>query len=279
MTNAEYHASGAVSKSILDMIHKSPAYYKHCMENPREQTEAMLLGSVVHKLVLEPAEFTGEYAIAPECDRRTKDGKAAYNAFIEALGAGLTAVPAATYETAKAMAEAVRAHPIASMLLQDGNAEQSFFWERDGIKCSCRPDWLRDDGLVVDLKTTKNSSSDEFKRSAYNFRYYVQAWWYLDGLLRCGITAEKFIFIAVESAPPYHVCVYAADDMFVKLGKIEAMEDFETYRRCTESGEWYGYEKHPAVHDLSLPEYVAKRFSQEYTENPVKEEILWESQF
>lgn len=259
MTNAEYHASGAVSKSILDMIHRSPAYYKYCSENPREQTESMLLGSVVHKLILEPADFTAEFAVCPECDRRTKDGKAAYNAFLDALGDGLTAVPAATYETAMAMTEAVRTHPIACKLLSGGKAEQSFFWEQDGIKCSCRPDWLRDDGLIVDLKTAKNASPDAFQRDAFNFRYYVQAWWYLNGLRQCGIKADEFLFIAVESAPPHTVCVFAADDLYYKLGEQEAMEDFRVYKECLETGNWYGYEKSPEIHSLTLPDYIARR--------------------
>lgn len=258
MTSAEYHASGAVSKSVLDMIHRSPAYYAYCKEHPREQTESMLLGSVFHKLVLEPDTFAAEFAVAPECDRRTKDGKAAWTEFQDALGDGVTPIAAQTYVTALCMRDAVRAHEIASRLLTDGKAEESYFWERDGIKCSCRPDWLKDNGLCIDLKSTQNASPDAFTRDAYNFRYYVQAWWYVDGLKRRGIQAEDFIFIACENKPPFHVCVYAADDLYFKLGEEEALADFAKYKECLETGEFYGYDKSPEVHSLSLPDYVAR---------------------
>lgn len=259
MTNEEYHASGAVSKSVLDMIHKSPAYYKYCMENPREQTEAMLLGSVVHKLVLEPQDFGSEFAVVPECDRRTKDGKAVYKAFCDALQDGVTAVPGDVHRQAQDMAEAVKAHPVAAKLLTDGKAEESLFWEQDGIKCACRPDWLRDDGLIVDLKTTQDASPESFIRDAYKYRYYVQAWWYHHGANLCGIQNDNFLFIAVESKPPHTVCVYAADDLYFKLGEQEAMRDFSTYKECTESDIWYGYEKKPEIHSLTLPDYIARR--------------------
>lgn len=259
MTNAEYHASGAVSKSVLDMIHKSPAYYKWCMENPREQTDSMLLGSVVHKLVLEPQDFGSEYAVIPECDRRTKDGKAVYKAFCDALQDGVTAVPGDVYRQAQAMADAVKAHPVAAKLLTDGKAEESYFWEQDGIKCSCRPDWLRNDGIVVDLKTTKDASPEGFQKSAYNFRYYVQAWWYINGLRKCGIDATEFVFIAVESTAPYTVAVYSADSMFYRLGEIEATQDFEKYKECLDSGVWYGYEKEPGIHPLSIPDWLVRK--------------------
>lgn len=259
MTNAEYHASGAVTKSVLDLVHKSPALYQYRKEHPQEATENMLLGSVVHKLVLEPEDFENEFAVLPEIDRRTKAGKDAYSDFTAGLVDGVVIVPQATYNTATAMKNAVLAHPIARMLLEAGKAEQSFFWERDGIKCACRPDWLRDDGLVVDLKTTKSAAPDDFQKSAYNFRYYVQAWWYLDGLQRCGVNAEQFVFIAVESSPPYNVCAFAADDLFFDLGRIEAEQDFETYKQCITSGAWYGYDKEPEVHSLSVPDYIARR--------------------
>ena len=259
MTNAEYHASGAVSKSILDLVHRSPAYYKYCMENPREQTESMLLGSVVHKLVLEPETFADEFAVAPDCDRRTKEGKAEWKGFTDALRDDVQPITGQMYETACNMRDAVKAHEIASRLLSDGKAEQSFFWERDGIKCSCRPDYLRDDGLVVDLKSTQNATPESFSRDAYSFRYYVQAWWYLDGLKKNGIQAENFLFIAVENKPPFHVCVYAADDLYYKLGEEEALQDFEKYKECTKSGIYYGYDKEPKVHSLSLPDYIARR--------------------
>lgn len=83
MTNSEYHANKAVSKSDLDLINRSPLHYINAVKNPKEQTESMLFGSVVHKLVLEPETFAAEYIAAPKCDRRTKEGKARWQEFID----------------------------------------------------------------------------------------------------------------------------------------------------------------------------------------------------
>lgn len=71
--------------SDLDLINRSPAYYRYVKENPKEQTLAMLLGSVFHKLVPEPETFTAEYAVCPAVDRRTKAGKEVYQAFVNSL--------------------------------------------------------------------------------------------------------------------------------------------------------------------------------------------------
>ena len=260
MTNSEYHANKAVSKSDLDLINRSPLHYINAVENPKEQTESMLFGSVVHKLVLEPETFAAEYIAAPKCDRRTKEGKARWQEFIDNITTE-TVISEEMLTEATAVAEAVRKNPVADKLLKGGKSEESYFWTDSvtGIECKCRPDYLRPDGIVVDLKTTENASPEKFVKSAYDYRYYVQAWWYLHGLKQCGINAHDFIFIAVEKKSPYAVCVYAADDLMLQLGEREAVENLRTYAECEKSGIWYGYEKEPEIHSLSLPDWVIKR--------------------
>lgn len=261
MTNAEYHAAPAVSKSDLDLINRSPAYYRYVKENPREQTVAMLLGSVFHKLVLEPESFAAEYAVCPAVDRRTKAGKEMHQAFADSLHDGIEVITDDVYKTAQAMAESVKKHTIAAKLLQGGQAETSYFWEENDIKCKCRPDYLRNDvKCVIDLKTTQNASPESFKKSAYDYRYHVQAAWYLRGLKACGIDVENFVFIAVEKEAPYTVCVYAADDLMFQLGEQEAMENLKTYAECRNTDIWYGYEKEPEIHSLSLPDWVIRKY-------------------
>lgn len=145
--------------SDLDLINRSPAYYRYVKENPKEQTLAMLLGSVFHKLVLEPETFTAEYAVCPAVDRRTKAGKEAYQAFVNSLNDDVEVITDDAYKTAQSMAAAVKSHPIANKLLQGGQAESAWFWEENGVKCKCRPDYLRADiKCVIDLKTTQNAS-------------------------------------------------------------------------------------------------------------------------
>lgn len=260
MTNAEYHAHPAVSKSDLDLINRSPLHYYNVKQNPKEQTEAMLFGSVVHKLVLEPEMFAAEYITAPQCDRRTKEGKALWQEFADSVK-NETVITEELFSEAKAIAEAVKNNLIADKLLKGGKAEQSFFWtDKDtGCECKCRPDYLRADGIVIDLKTTENASPSKFTKSAFDYRYHVQAWWYMHGLQQCGIDAQDFIFIAVERKSPYAVCVYAADDLMLQLGECEAVENLRTYAECEKTGIWYGYEKEPEIHSLSLPDWVIRQ--------------------
>lgn len=259
MTNAEYHAHPAVSKSDLDAVHRSPMHYLYRRENPQQPTSALLTGSVVHKMVLEPETFAEEYIAAPAIDRRTKAGKEEYAAF-EQEAAGKIIVPKDMIVLAGNIAEAISHHKKARALLSGGKAETSHFWTdiRTGIECKCRPDYLRS-GFCVDLKTTQDASPEAFEKAAYNYRYYVQAHWYLQGLKQCGVTdAEDFVFVAVEKEPPYAVAVYFADELMLALGEREARADLDLLSACKNTGLYHGYDED--IQPLSLPKWAAREF-------------------
>ncbi|MGG7074364.1 PD-(D/E)XK nuclease-like domain-containing protein [Campylobacter sp. 9BO] len=93
MTSKEYHSRPEISKSDLDLLAKSPLHLKLKHELKKEQTPSLLLGYVVHKLVLEPLEFESEFAIEPDCDKRTKDGKAEQAYFSELAGVAVKCKP------------------------------------------------------------------------------------------------------------------------------------------------------------------------------------------
>ena len=66
----------------LKKLMKSPAHYKHWKDNPQEDTQALLFGRAAHKYILETYDFYNEFAVAPNCDRRTKEGKETLNKFV-----------------------------------------------------------------------------------------------------------------------------------------------------------------------------------------------------
>lgn len=66
MTNAEYHGGPGVSKSLLDLIARSPAHMKAALDRPPEErtpTAAQAIGTAFHALVLEPGVFAKEYTL------------------------------------------------------------------------------------------------------------------------------------------------------------------------------------------------------------------------
>lgn len=265
LDNAAYHRHPAVSKSHLDQIARSPLHYWARYLDPNrvepEPTPAMRLGTAVHTLTLEQDTFAERYVVAPQFDRRTKAGKEEWAAF-EAEAAGRELISADDRATVSRMAEAVWTHPAAGALLKlKGKAEQSFLWtdEATGLECKCRPDWLADDGsLIVDLKTTEDASPAGFRKSIANFRYHVQAAWYLHGLEQATVRRpEGFIFICVEKKPPHAVAVYVADGEMINAGGERALQDLERLAECRAAGRWPGYSEE--IEPIGLPAWMRPR--------------------
>ena len=263
MENADYHRHSAVSKSHLDQIAKSPLHYWARYLDPNrvapEPTAAMAIGTAVHTHVLELDQWDARYVTAPEgINRRTNAGKAEWEAF-ETAATGRTVLSRTDAELVMRMGHSVFRHPAASMLLaMPGKAETTHMWtdEATGLQCKCRPDWLTDDGsLIVDLKTTEDASPAGFRKSIGNFRYFVQASWYLDGVERAtGKRPEQFIFLCVEKRAPFACAVYAADAEMIEAGANAAARDLDVLATCRQANAWPGYSDQ--IEPISLPPWM-----------------------
>jgi hypothetical protein len=253
LSNAEYHSLPSVSKSGLDLIRRCPALFKWRRENPSETTPAMRMGTLVHTAILEPHLMADEVIVAPRIDRRTAQGKADWAEF-QILAEGKELVTEDEMLKLEAIRAAVWAHPAAGKALgMLREVESSIFWTdpETGIECRCRPDGILNNGVIVDVKTTKDARPDEFAKSIANYRYHVQAAFYSDGYQAAfGEPPKGFAFIAVEPEPPHLVAFYVLDSRAVLRGRADYQADLRTYAACIESDEWPGLSEQPVVIDL-----------------------------
>jgi hypothetical protein len=207
MPAEQYHALSAIGHSGLVRIMRSPAHLRDYLSNAPEPTPAMQLGTAFHTALLEPDAFVQQFVVAPRFDRRTKEGKAAAEAW-DADNAGKTPLTADQMATIQLMSSSVRAHAGAARLLESGLAEMSGFWidRETGIECKCRPDFLAMAGEmatgIVDVKTCCDASADGFSRAIANLGYDLQAALYQDGLKALTGRELPFYFVAIEKEPP-----------------------------------------------------------------------------
>ena len=250
MTNQEYHKkTDYISKSLLDLVNKSPAHYKAYIEGEKQApTSAMNLGSLVHSVVFDQ----DNYAVLPECDRRTKEDKLIYDSFISNNEDKEIFASAKDYELALNIRNAVLSHPKAALLLEQGQAEIPVFGKIAELDAKCKVDFLNTKyNVCIDLKTTANSAPHEFAKSVYNYRYHVQAAFYMD-----LTKAERFIFIAIEKEAPFNVELYELDSEAIERGRQEYLSDIETLKKCKESNNFHGYTTDNKIHIISLPTWA-----------------------
>ena len=240
----EYLAMSAVSSSDLKALARSPAHYR--MRTEKEQTSAMLLGSLTHCMILEPDEVNSRYW-ACELDRRTK----AYKEAMADQPAGTVSVTLKEWEEARRMADTVHGNATCVSLLSSGLAEQSVFatvW--DDPDCSfvgkCRPDYLAEFGdsrIHVSLKTTRDASPDAFSKRPWGqywkLGYHMADAWYARVLACAGQPVEATVTIAIEA--PGIVQLYELSDSAMAEASEKVDELLALLSRCQASGEWPGY--------------------------------------
>ena len=252
MTNKQYHSMVEyLSKSSLDQLHKSPAHFQAYIQGEKkEPTASMVFGSLVHSVLFDQDDF----AIMPSCDRRTKEGKMLYEAFLETSEGKELIVTSEQHEQALLIAQSVAKHPKAAALLSEGVAEIPVFGQLGGMPAKCKPDFHNTKfNVLVDLKTTNDASPTEFAKSVWNFRYHVQAAMYMD-----LTNAKRFFFIAVEKEAPFNCEIYELDEESIAIGRAEYLADIETYKKCLKTDNWHGYTEEAAIHVISLPAWAKK---------------------
>lgn len=262
MTEKEYRGHPAISRSDLWRIAESPEKFKYYRENPEPPTPALLFGQLFHKMALEPDTLLEEFAVAPAVDRRTKDGKAAYAAFLEAAE-GKTILPQEDFARARQMCDALEANDFARKLL-NGEREKPFIWTDDltGEECKCRTDCLTEIGedlVIVDVKSADSAETEAFPRAAIKYGYDFQSAMYCEGVKVQTGREPLFVFIVIEKKPPYAINILQADKLFIRRGYDVFRELLGVYHDCKQTGNWYGYlGRSNQINNLALPAWLAK---------------------
>jgi exodeoxyribonuclease VIII len=252
----EYAAAPGLSTSMLKLFAEAPAKARFAAE--REETPAMLAGTLLHTALLEPAALEDRFD-ATDLDRR---GTKAWAEAEEKAG-NRRLVKRAEFEKALRMRDAILRHPVAAELLTGPLVvEQSLWWhdEATGLLCKGRPDGMRRDmRVLVDVKTTQSAAPHEFSRSCLKYRYHWQESRYRAGTKAAeGWEPDAFVFLAVESEGPHLAAAYELSPRDLALADEQVADMHRKWAAC-EAAEaagadpvdaWPGYPNNLATLDL-----------------------------
>lgn len=264
LTNEEYHAHPAISRSGLALVTQSPLHFWHRFHSGLYQqsppTPAFRLGTAAHMAILEPDLFACNYAEAPTISRTTKAGKEAWAAAAEG---GQDLLTADEIAHVSGMRTAVQQHPAARQALNVPGLNEASYITVDpgtGIEIKCRPDRLTESGWLVDLKTTRDASAAAFAKSTATFGYHLQAAFYMHCLDVLGERPKGFIIVAVEKDPPYAVQVFRITPSAIQLGTSAMFRALAVLRQCRLdyplANPWPAYSNE--VVDLELPPWAMR---------------------
>lgn len=239
--NNYYEDTDYVSNSMLNLLDKSPAYFRYVMDHPIRPTQAMKFGSAFHMNVLQPNEFQKEYAISPKFDKRTKIGKEKFAEF-QSENINKKVITESDYEIMEQMTSKIYRESLTKELLTNGESEKIIVWQNQQFNVNCKGmiDYFREkNGILIDLKTTQDSSYHAFKRTIQKYNYHKQAAFYCDAL-----AAHEFYIIAIEKTPPYLLNVFQIGEKLLDEGRQMYKRQLEIYVNCVENNYWpdYGYD-------------------------------------
>ena len=231
-----YNDTEYVSNSMLNnLTSRSPEYFRYMLENPQPATPAMKFGSALHMNVLQPEEFNKHYIVSPKFDKRTKQGKADYEEFAN-NNMFKTVVSEQDYYLIEQMTDKLMKDNDAKTLLTQGLKEHIITWHNEEYDVKCRgmlDVFNTEANIIVDLKTTQDSSYYGFASSVRKFKYYKQAAFYMD-----AIGAEEFYIVAIEKNAPYSLNIIQIGDDLLDKGREMYSRDLEIYKYCTDNNYW-----------------------------------------
>lgn len=259
LTDEAYHEAPGVRSTALKAGVKSPAHFNAYLQQPRADTPAFRFGRLCHLAILEPFKFAQLVHARPDVgDLRTAKGKAALAEWKLGLPPGTQDVSAEEMHHLTGMVRAAHEHPRLSQLLRNGQAEQSLLWEDDahGLSCKARYDWVSQNGVICDLKTTTDSSLEKFGRDALSMGYYLSAAHYLEGARVTGVAnPDTFVLVAIEKVPPYGIGLYTLGGDVLDWGHQWRHHAMLNIGRAMQ-GDRSGYPDHFQV--LELPKWAPR---------------------
>lgn len=212
--------------SVLSRMSQSPAHVKACYEGQLGQTRPMHRGSLGHAVLL-----GSPYAVF---EGKRRQGKA-WDAFAaEHEGELIATLP--ELEKAQAIANAVRADPIAGPLLVGSRFEVEWATEMHGRKCAGRID-IVGANHVDDLKIVRSAKPARLMNACLWAGHHAQLQWYKWAVHSVGDAN----IIGVEPEPPYPVTVLRLTPKTLLDGEKLNRLWLERLAVCEASDEWPGY--------------------------------------
>lgn len=264
----DYHRTDALSHSkFKDFMKHGGAYYhrKHIAKTlPKEEdSRALVVGQAAHTLILEgEQEYDKRFYVIPDGVGNRSLSDKAIRAQLAAVNDGKQALDADEDITNRRMKKEVDAHPLASRIVAETQHEVTFRAQAEHFVVQARFDMItescskeladllaanKESGTDLciragspfggDVKTTR--SLEVFEHQFDSLLYFTQTAFYL-GLLteHFDWSLDDFLFIACESAEPFHVGVYAVDAATIAAGAREVVANVKKLVKCFETGVW-----------------------------------------
>ena len=285
MSNDEYHSRPEFSSSQLkDLLRSAAHFHSHNIikEHERETKKHLDFGTLAHTLFLEPEQFDAEFVVLPEdapkpptdvmrnAKKPSEESIARvqwWDAF-NAENAHKIIITAEQLAGAQRIADNLKSLSMyAEMQNNYGMAEASIFFTDPvfDLQLRVRPDYhivpcsRFPNGLILDVKTSKDARFHSFSKDSGSLAYDLSAAMYREGFQQYYNTDDKppFIYLVGENTAPFLAKQYKASPTFISCGEHRYNKAKELLAESLLINEWDGYSLD--LEEISLPNYMLKQ--------------------
>lgn len=240
-----------LSYSSIKEFAKSPRHYINYINAKREPSKEMNFGSMVHTLLMYPGVFNETFAVCPDIDRRTKEGKQAWESFQSSAEGKLVVSESDMSEANSIVDMALSKVQVKPAVEQCHTFELEFRTEVNGLPFRGFVDGLSND-YILEVKTMSDASPQNITKEFYNRKYHIQA-----GLYNL-VYKLPVKYIILETKSPYNYMVADATEGYIKAGQDELFSLTERFKQCMEmdafeSGYQFNLDK---IFEVGLPSWV-----------------------
>lgn len=262
-----YHSWPAISSSFLKSYVENPSTSRE----PFKPGDDANVGSGIHAYSLQgekgllteclvaPSSCAGKSAAAlKEKDELIKANpdKTILPPFYGSPAPGLPVM-----DVLRGVDNSLQTHPKIGPVLKNSQKEVSLIWidEDSGCICKARLD-IWDGRIIWDLKKARSISG--FPWQMKDLHYDIQAGFYTEGAIACGLPVVAFGFIPCEAFPPYQVqCGYLDPDK-LEAARGEARRLVGLVKESHMNDYWPNFP--PPVHIMSWGELTPDDLVQIY---------------
>lgn len=278
ISDAEYRRMDGMNQSFIKAVHKQgPVHAEHYEHVEREQTKAMLIGSLFHCMVLEPELVETRYARLPaNVDRRTTVGKAAYAEF-ENYAQGKDIITDMDWMVAEAMAFNSQSVLAESIKRDTQKGHEPQIHHEAAFTSTLLLEWSDDNGSskveipikgkldslvkfsdthwrIYDLKSMACLGDDEVVGAARGGCWNIQSAFYADAMRsmqRIKDSVVDFHYIACEKDLPNKAREYSVSDMMFMRGRNNYLKAMLHHWLWNSAGRPSNYEAYAGVGELN----------------------------
>ncbi len=262
-----------LSYSSLKEFRKSPKHYIQYLTKPFEQTDDMIIGQAIECKILEPEKFDNKFVFEDKPDLRSTKNKEYWNGLIEqAKQNNQLILPSAKSEVIDSCVESLLNHEHAKLFI-DGKTDVQIKLNWRNTQTNLPLIGYADfesivDGqkFIIDLKCFYNGDPDKFAFFVNDRQMYLQAGMYANAYHKKFYQFPDFIFMLVETQPPYNVTLQYCDNKFMEIANEELIGTLKAFRKCMDENLFHmGYEFRlfgtKNYFRADIPKYYSPKFS------------------